>query len=41
LTPREVELLLGLREDYEFDEIPGVERREDEPLGIAVHGVRG
>ncbi|CAI1492310.1 2-(3-amino-3-carboxypropyl)histidine synthase [Thermococcus nautili] len=41
LTPREVELLLGLREDYEFDEIPGVERGENEPLGIAVHGVRG
>ena len=41
LTPREVELLLGLKKEYEFDEIPGVERREDEPLGIAVHGVRG
>jgi len=39
LTPREVELLLGLTEDYEFDEIKGVERNEDEPLGIAVHGV--
>jgi 2-(3-amino-3-carboxypropyl)histidine synthase len=38
LTPREVELLLGLREDYEFDEIPGVERDWDEPLGVAVHG---
>ena len=41
LTPGEVELLLGLKKEYEFDEIPGVERREDEPLGIAVHGVRG
>ncbi|WP_456423722.1 diphthamide biosynthesis enzyme Dph2 [Thermococcus sp.] len=40
LTPREVELLLGIRDDYEFDEITGVERNEDEPLGIAVHGVR-
>ncbi len=39
LTPREVELLLGLGEDYEFDEILGTERRTDEPLGIAVHGV--
>ncbi len=37
LTPREVEILLGLREDYEFDEILGAERREDEPVGIAVH----
>jgi 2-(3-amino-3-carboxypropyl)histidine synthase len=40
LTPKEVELLLGLSEEYEFDEIPGVKRKEDEPLGIAVHGVR-
>ncbi|ASJ03902.1 diphthamide biosynthesis enzyme Dph2 [Thermococcus barossii] len=40
LTPREVEILLGLREEYEFDEILGVEREKDEPLGIAVHGVR-
>ncbi|WP_297466709.1 diphthamide biosynthesis enzyme Dph2 [Thermococcus sp.] len=39
LTPREVELLLGLGEDYEFDEILGTERRTDELLGIAVHGV--
>lgn len=39
LTPREVELLLGLTDEYKFDEILGAERREDEPLGIAVHGV--
>lgn len=39
LTPREVEILLGLREDYEFDEILGVERRTDEPLGISLRGV--
>ncbi|WP_297460581.1 diphthamide biosynthesis enzyme Dph2 [Thermococcus sp.] len=38
LTPQEVEILLGLREDYEFDEILGVERKTDEPLGIALHG---
>jgi 2-(3-amino-3-carboxypropyl)histidine synthase len=38
LTPKEVELLLGLREDYEFDEILGVEREEDEPLGVSLHG---
>ncbi len=38
LTPREVELLLGLKEEYEFDEIRGAERRWDEPLGVAVHG---
>ena len=38
LTPREVEILLGLREDYEFDEILGGERPFDEPLGIALHG---
>ncbi|ASJ02641.1 S-adenosyl-L-methionine--L-histidine 3-amino-3-carboxypropyltransferase [Thermococcus profundus] len=37
LTPREVEILLGLREDYEFDEILGVERGEDEPLGVSLH----
>ncbi|AJC72068.1 S-adenosyl-L-methionine:L-histidine 3-amino-3-carboxypropyltransferase [Thermococcus guaymasensis DSM 11113] len=36
LTPPEVEILLGLREDYEFDEIKGAERREDEPLGISL-----
>ena len=36
LTPPEVEILLGLREDYEFDEIKGAERGEDEPLGISV-----
>jgi len=40
LTPREVELLLGLKEEYEFDEILGAERDKDEPLGIVVHGVR-
>ncbi|WP_297499140.1 diphthamide biosynthesis enzyme Dph2 [Thermococcus sp.] len=40
LTPKEVEILLGLREDYEFDEIPGGERTEDEPLGVALHGYR-
>ncbi|WP_297506194.1 diphthamide biosynthesis enzyme Dph2 [Thermococcus sp.] len=40
LTPREAEILLGLREDYEFDEILGVERTEDEPLGVALHGYR-
>lgn len=38
LTPREVELLLGLRDEYEFDEILGVGREGDEPLGIALHG---
>ena len=38
LTPREVEILLGLRDEYEFDEILGVERETDEPLGIALHG---
>jgi len=38
LTPKEVELLLGLRGEYEFDEILGAEREEDEPLGVAVHG---
>ncbi len=38
LTPREVEMLLGLREEYEFDEILGVERSEDEPMGISIHG---
>ncbi|NJF24787.1 diphthamide biosynthesis enzyme Dph2 [Thermococcus sp. Bubb.Bath] len=37
LTPREVEILLGLRGDYEFDEILGAERKEDEPLGISLH----
>ncbi len=36
LTPPEVEILLGLREDYEFDEIKGAEREEDEPLGISL-----
>ncbi|WP_297519351.1 diphthamide biosynthesis enzyme Dph2 [Thermococcus sp.] len=41
LTPREVEILLGLRDDYEFDEILGVERKTDEPLGVAVHGIGG
>lgn len=41
LTPPEVELLLGLREDYEFDEIFGGKRDKNEPFGIALHGVRG
>ena len=41
LTPREVEILLGLRDEYEFDEITGVERKVDEPLGVAVHGIKG
>ncbi|NJD99001.1 diphthamide biosynthesis enzyme Dph2 [Thermococcus sp. LS1] len=41
LTPPEVEILLGLREDYEFDEILGGKREKDEPFGIALHGVRG
>ncbi|MBP1911464.1 diphthamide biosynthesis enzyme Dph2 [Thermococcus stetteri] len=36
LTPREVEILLGLREDYEFDEILGAERKGDEPIGISL-----
>jgi len=36
LTPRELEILLGLREDYEFDEILGARRGEDEPLGISL-----
>ena len=36
LTPPEVEILLGLREDYEFDEIRGAEREEDEPLGVSL-----
>jgi 2-(3-amino-3-carboxypropyl)histidine synthase len=36
LTPREAEILLGLREDYEFDEITGVERTEDEPIGVSL-----
>jgi len=38
LTPTEVEILLGLREEYAFDEILGGKRPEDEPLGIALHG---
>ncbi len=38
LTPTELEILLGLRGDYAFDEIVGVERDKDEPLGIALHG---
>lgn len=33
---REVEIFFGLREDYEFDEIFGVERREDEFIGISL-----
>ncbi len=40
LTPPEVEILLGLREDYEFDEILGAEREKDEPLGVSLHGIR-
>ncbi len=36
LTPPELELLLGLREEYEFDEIKGVERSEDEPYGVSL-----
>ncbi|NJE08267.1 diphthamide biosynthesis enzyme Dph2 [Thermococcus sp. M39] len=36
LTPKEVELLLGLREEYEFDEILGGKREIDEPLGISL-----
>ncbi|ASJ11679.1 diphthamide biosynthesis enzyme Dph2 [Thermococcus thioreducens] len=36
LTPAEVEVLLGLREDYAFDEILGAERKFDEPLGVSV-----
>ncbi len=38
LTPSEVELLLGLREDYKFDEILGGKRSINEPLGVAFHG---
>ncbi|EHR78962.1 S-adenosyl-L-methionine:L-histidine 3-amino-3-carboxypropyltransferase [Thermococcus litoralis DSM 5473] len=34
LTPRELEILLGLREDYEFDEIIGGKRERDEPMGV-------
>ncbi|AFN03859.1 hypothetical protein PFC_04550 [Pyrococcus furiosus COM1] len=40
LTPREVEILLGLREEYIFDEIPGGVREKDEPLGISLHSTR-
>ncbi len=40
LTPMEVEIVLGLRENYGFDEITGVERGEDEPVGVSLHGVR-
>ncbi|KUJ99097.1 MAG: Diphthine synthase, DPH2 subunit [Thermococcales archaeon 44_46] len=36
LTPRELEILLGLREDYEFDEIFGGKRDQDEPIGISL-----
>ncbi|HDD31171.1 MAG TPA: diphthamide biosynthesis enzyme Dph2 [Thermococcus litoralis] len=36
LTPRELEILLGLREDYEFDEITGGKRDQDEPMGISL-----
>ncbi|WP_010478096.1 diphthamide biosynthesis enzyme Dph2 [Thermococcus zilligii] len=38
LTPKEVEILLGIREEYEFDEIPGAGRKEDEPFGISLKG---
>ncbi|WP_297504598.1 diphthamide synthesis protein, partial [Thermococcus sp.] len=41
LTPTEVEIVLGLREDYAFDEILGGKREIDEPVGMALHGVRG
>ena len=41
LTPTEVEIVLGLREDYAFDEILGGKREIDEPRGMALHGVRG
>ncbi|AEC52717.1 hypothetical protein PNA2_1802 [Pyrococcus sp. NA2] len=37
LTPKEVEILLKIKEEYEFDEIPGGERKNDEPLGISIH----
>ncbi|AFK22601.1 diphthamide biosynthesis enzyme Dph2 [Pyrococcus sp. ST04] len=40
LTPKEVELLLGLKEEYEFDEILGGRREKDEPLGISLHKAR-
>lgn len=36
LTPTEVEVLLGLREDYAFDEILGIRRELDESIGISV-----
>ncbi|NJE05813.1 diphthamide biosynthesis enzyme Dph2 [Thermococcus sp. M36] len=36
LTPTEVEILLGLREDYRFDEILGVGGSLLEPIGISV-----
>lgn len=41
LTPKEIELLLGLREEYGFDEILGGERRRDEPFGISLKPWRG
>lgn len=41
LTPPEVELLLGLREEYEFDEILGGRRETDEPLGISLKLPKG
>ena len=40
LTPKEVEILLGLREEYEFDEILGGPRESDEPFGISIHSTR-
>ncbi len=36
LTPPEVQLLLGLKDDYEFDEIYGRKREKEEPLGISL-----
>ncbi|WP_297436450.1 diphthamide biosynthesis enzyme Dph2 [Thermococcus sp.] len=41
LTPTEVEIILGLREDYAFDEILGAGREEDEPVGVSFHGAGG
>ncbi len=40
LTPREVEILLGLHNEYEFDGILDVDRKVDEPLEVSVHGVK-
>ncbi len=41
LTPTEVEILLGLRQDYAFDEILGAEREKDESVGVSFHGPGG